>query len=48
MANVNEAQQLLGTSTPSESGIPLEHMEYDYIGKCTNIKELEKIFKVLK
>lgn len=30
------------------SDIPLGHLEYDYIGKCKDPKELEKIIKVLR
>ncbi|CAL1537604.1 unnamed protein product [Lymnaea stagnalis] len=28
--------------------IPLSHMEYSYIEKCSNVKELEKIYRVLR
>ncbi|XP_071483672.1 sperm-associated antigen 1-like [Diadema antillarum] len=48
MADARATQQMLGVSTATESGVPLEHMDYNYIGKCTNVKELEKIFKALK
>ena len=29
------------------SGVPIEHLDYGYIEKCTNSKELEKILRVL-
>lgn len=37
---------LEGSSTTS--GVPIEHLDYGYIGKCTKGKELEKILKVLR
>ncbi|XP_072042078.1 sperm-associated antigen 1-like isoform X2 [Amphiura filiformis] len=43
-------KNLLGAQQGSagSSDIPIEHMDYDYIGKCEKIKELEKILKVLR
>jgi len=32
----------------TSSGVPVSHLDYGYIGKCTNTKELEKIIKVLR
>ncbi len=29
-------------------GIPLEHLDFKYVEKCENVKELEKIFRVLE
>ncbi|ELU18522.1 hypothetical protein CAPTEDRAFT_219848 [Capitella teleta] len=34
--------------TTAKHNIPLNHLDYSYIKKCSNIKELEKILKVLK
>ncbi len=28
--------------------IPLDHLDFKYVEKCSDIKELEKIYKVLK
>ena len=28
--------------------IPLSHLDFDYIEKCKDVKELEKIVKVLR
>ena len=28
--------------------IPVSHLDYPYIEKCNNVKELEKILKVLR
>lgn len=27
--------------------VPLEHLDFKYVEKCQNVKELEKIYKVL-
>ena len=32
----------------SQSDVPIEHLDYEYISKCSNGKELEKILKVLR
>lgn len=32
----------------TKSGVPIEHLDYRYIGQCKNGKELEKILKVLR
>ncbi|XP_066539269.1 sperm-associated antigen 1 isoform X2 [Hoplias malabaricus] len=41
---------LLNTHTASTSSgsVPLEHLDYSYIEKCTNVKYLEKILRVLR
>lgn len=36
----------LGTAAGTD--IPIEHLEYSYIEKCTNVKEIEKILRVLR
>lgn len=36
----------LGTAAGTD--IPIEHLEYSYIKKCTNVKEIEKILRVLR
>lgn len=28
--------------------VPVEHLDYDYIGKCKDVKYLEKILRVLR
>ena len=28
--------------------IPIEHLDYDYVGKCSSGSELEKILRVLR
>ena len=37
---------LAGSNTTS--GVPIEHLDYGYVGECENSKELEKILKVLR
>lgn len=37
---------LEGSNTTS--GVPIEHLDYRYVGECKNSKELEKILKVLR
>ncbi|XP_078383577.1 sperm-associated antigen 1-like [Oculina patagonica] len=37
---------LAGSNTTS--GVPIEHLDYGYVGECKNSKELEKILKVLR
>lgn len=37
---------LAGSNTAS--GVPIEHLDYGYVGECKNSKELEKILKVLR
>lgn len=37
---------LAGSNTTS--GVPIEHLDYRYVGECKNSKELEKILKVLR
>ena len=32
----------------SEEGVPIEHLDYTYVRNCTNVKEVEKILKVLR
>ena len=34
-------------SNKKNHNIPLEHLDYKYVQKCENVKELEKIYKVL-
>jgi hypothetical protein len=29
-------------------GIPLDHFDFKYISRCEDVKELEKIYRVLK
>ena len=37
-----------GFLSPTPSGIPIEHLDYHYVEKCTNAREIEKILKVLR
>ena len=37
---------LAGSNTTS--GVPIEHLDYRYVGECKNSKELEKILNVLR
>lgn len=32
----------------SDTDIPVEHLDYDYIGKCTKSSEVEKLLKILR
>jgi len=34
--------------TAAGTDIPIEHLEYSYIEKCTKVKEIEKILRVLR
>lgn len=37
------------STTADYSGkVPVEHLDYDYIKKCKDVKYLEKILKVLR
>jgi hypothetical protein len=29
-------------------GIPLDHFDFKYVSQCEDVKELEKIYRVLK
>lgn len=40
---MNEKKSLL-----EKYSIPIEHLDFDYIKKCGNSREIEKIFEVLK
>ncbi|KAF5300747.1 hypothetical protein FQA39_LY10992 [Lamprigera yunnana] len=36
------------TTLLSKYGIPVHHLEFDYVQKCKDAKELEKIYRILK
>lgn len=36
------------TTVDSSGKIPVEHLDYGYIEKCTDVKYLEKLLKVLR
>ena len=36
----------LGLAADSET--PIEHLDYNYIGKCNNTKEIEKLLRILR
>ena len=39
---------LQSQSTTVDYSVPVEHLDYNYIEKCKNVKYLEKILKVLR
>lgn len=32
----------------TESGVPIDHLDYTYVSNCKNAKEVEKILRVLR
>ena len=32
----------------TETGVPIEHLDYSYVRNCKNVKEVEKILRVLR
>lgn len=32
----------------TESGVPIDHLDYGYVRSCKDVKEVEKILKVLR
>ena len=32
----------------TETGVPIDHLDYTYVRNCKNIKEVEKILRVLR
>lgn len=44
------AAQALMTGQPLREtlNVPIEHLDYEYIRQCSNMKELEKILRVLR
>ena len=48
-ATANLAQALGGGPPSTEtSDVPIEHLDYEYINKCSSGKELEQILRVLR
>ena len=43
---VKMASFSMGTAAGTD--IPIEHLDYDYIGKCSNVREVEKMLKALR
>ena len=45
-------QNLMGsdqsTTETSQSTVPIDQLDYEFIRKCSDGKQLEKIFRVLK
>ena len=39
---------LQSQSTTIDYSVPVEHLDYNYIEKCKDVKYLEKILKVLR
>ena len=46
MIATEESNELLYAKTQKHN-IPIEHLDFKYIEKCNDVKELEKIYKVL-
>lgn len=47
---INQASTILTDNVDSskkDHNIPLDHLDYKYISTCENVKELEKIYRVL-
>ena len=44
---LNEENFILPDVSKKDHNIPLEHLDFKYVEKCENIKELEKIYKIL-
>ena len=42
-----ETESLFDTNKLKKHDIPLDNFDYKYIEKCDNVKELEKIYRVL-
>lgn len=38
----------LGHETTKRYQIPIDHLDYKFIEKCTDVKYLEKILKILR
>ena len=38
----------VGGGGAKDSNVPISHLDYSYISKCDNAKELEEIIKVLR
>ncbi len=43
---VNTEEVIIPNKVKNED-VPLEHLDYKYVEKCENVKELEKIYKIL-
>ena len=44
----NLAQAMTGQEPAKNTDIPIDHLDYGYVNKCSNGKELEKILKTLR
>ncbi|XP_001605436.3 sperm-associated antigen 1 [Nasonia vitripennis] len=45
---VNKTHKEKGQSLLQKFDIPIEHLSYEYIGECTDSKELERIVRILR
>ncbi len=43
----NEEPSISLDQSKRKHNIPLEHLDFKYVDKCEDVKELEKIYKVL-
>ena len=43
-----KTESALTSGNTSRYNIPVSHLDFDYIKKCTDTKELEKIYITLK
>ncbi|XP_060099416.1 sperm-associated antigen 1 [Heteronotia binoei] len=46
--SAEEVSHLLGQGTTKTYHIPIEHLDYKFIEKCTDVKHLEKILRILR
>lgn len=46
--NAQMVSNVLNVEVDNSIKIPVEHLDYDYIEKCTDLRYLEKILNVLR
>ena len=44
---IDNLKDLTVDSNSKKHNIPLDHLDFKYVEQCSNVKELEKIYKVL-
>ena len=47
-SSAKQEQFIYAAGTTKKYDIPITHMDYGYIEQCKDVKELEKILKVLR
>jgi hypothetical protein len=47
-AGVDTSRLFTGGANLTKYDIPLDHLDFKYIEGCNDVKELEKIYKILK